>query len=86
MEDKGNDANAAHVCNNKVFEVAPLCGAKASWQRERWGDMMTDHVEDPVGNGEAGEGERGEREDSMRGRSATMRTSTSMPLPLLLPP
>ncbi len=60
MEDKGDDANAARVCNDEVFEVAPLSGANASWQSERWGDMKMDHGEDPAGNGEAGEGERGE--------------------------
>ncbi len=60
MEDKGNNANAARVCNDKAFEAAPLSGAKASWQRERWGDTMTDHGEDLAGNGEADEGERGE--------------------------
>ncbi len=69
MEDKGNDANAACVCNNKAFEAAPLSsGANASWQRERWGNMMMDHGEDPAGNGEAGEGERGEgREGRQQG-------------------
>ncbi len=60
MEDKGNNANTARVCNNKAFKAAPLSGAKASWQRERWGDMMTDHAEDLAGNGESGEGERQE--------------------------
>jgi hypothetical protein len=60
MEDKGNDTNAAQVCNNKAFEAAPLSGANASWQRERWGDMITDHKEDLAGDREAGEGERGE--------------------------
>jgi hypothetical protein len=60
MEDEGNNANAARVRNNKAFEAALLSGANASWQRERWGDTMTDHGEDPAGDGEAGEGERGE--------------------------
>ncbi len=60
MEDEGNDANAARVHNNEAFEAAPLSGANTSWQRERWGNTMTDHGEDPAGNGEAGEGERGE--------------------------
>ncbi len=60
MEDKGDDTNAARVCNDKAFKVAPLSGANASWQRERWGDTMTDHGEDLAGNGEAGEGEKGE--------------------------
>ena len=60
MEDEGDDANAARVCNDEAFEAAPLSGANASWQRERWGDTMTDHGEDPAGDGEAGEGERGE--------------------------
>jgi hypothetical protein len=60
MEDEGNDANAARVRNDKVFKSAPLSGANASWQRERWGDMITDHGEDPAGDGEAGEGEREE--------------------------
>ncbi len=35
MEDEGNNANAARVCNNEAFEAAPLSGANASWQRER---------------------------------------------------
>ncbi len=35
MEDEGDDANAAHVCNNEAFEAALLSGANASWQRER---------------------------------------------------
>ncbi len=60
MEDEGNNANAARVRNDEAFEAAPLSGANASWQRERWGDTMTDHGEDPDGDGEAGEGERGE--------------------------
>jgi hypothetical protein len=60
MEDEGDEANGARVCNNKTFEAAQLSGANASWQRERWGNTMTDHGEDPAGNGEAGEGERGE--------------------------
>jgi hypothetical protein len=60
MEDKGNDANAARVCNNEAFEAALLSGVNSSWQRERWGDTMTDYGEDPAGDGEAGEGERGE--------------------------
>ncbi len=60
MEDKGDNANAARVRNNEAFEAAPLSGANTSWQRERWGNTMTDHGEDPAGNGEAGEGERGE--------------------------
>jgi hypothetical protein len=60
MEDEGDDTNAARVCNDKAFEVAPLSGAKASWQRERWGDTMTDYGEDPVGSRQAGEAERGE--------------------------
>ena len=60
MEDEGDDANTARVRNNEAFEAAPLSGANASWQRERWGDTMTDHGEDPAGDGEAGEGERGE--------------------------
>jgi hypothetical protein len=60
MEDEGNDTNAAPVRNDKAFEAAPLSGANASWQRERWGDMMTDHGEDPAGDREAGEEERGE--------------------------
>jgi hypothetical protein len=59
MEDKGVDANAARVRNNEAFEAALLSGANASWQRERKGDTMTDHGEDPAGNREAGEGERG---------------------------
>jgi hypothetical protein len=37
------------------------CGTNASWQRERWGNTMTDHGEVPAGNGEEGEGERGEK-------------------------
>ena len=86
MEDEGDDANAERVCNNEAFEAAPLSGANASWQRERWGDMMTDHGEDPAGKGEAGEGERGKGGKSMGGRSATMTTSTSLPLPSLPPP
>jgi hypothetical protein len=60
MEDKGDDTNAARARNDKAFEAAPLSGANASWQRERWGDTMTDHGEDPAGDREAGEGERGE--------------------------
>ncbi len=60
MEDEGDNANAARVCNNEAFKAAPLSGANALWQRERWGDTMTEHGEDPAGNGEAGEGERGE--------------------------
>ncbi len=60
MEDEGNNANAAGVRNDKAFEAAPLSGANASWQRERWGNTMTDHGEDPAGDGEAGEGARGE--------------------------
>ena len=60
MEDEGDDANAAHVRNDKAFEAALLSGSNASWQRERWGDTMTDHGEDPAGDGEAGEGEREE--------------------------
>jgi hypothetical protein len=83
MEDKGDDTNAARVCNDKAFEAAPLSGANASWQRERWGNMMTEHGEDPAGDREAGEGERGEGGDSMGGRSTTMTTSTSLPLPSL---
>jgi hypothetical protein len=35
MEDEGNDANAARVCNDEVFEVALLSGANASRQREK---------------------------------------------------
>ncbi len=35
MEDKGNNTNAACVCNDEAFEAAPLSGANASWQRER---------------------------------------------------
>jgi hypothetical protein len=31
MEDEGNNANAARVCNNEVFEAALLSGANASW-------------------------------------------------------
>ncbi len=57
MEDEVDDANTARVCNNEAFEAAPLSGANASWQRERWGDTMTDHGEDPAGDREAGEGE-----------------------------
>ncbi len=83
MEDEGNDANAARVRNDEAFEAAPLSGANASWQRERWGNTMTDHGEDPVGNREAGEAERGEGGDSMGGRSTTMMTSTLLTLPLL---
>ena len=60
MEDEGDDTNAARVRNNEAFEAAPLSGANASWQRERWGDTMMEHGEDPAGDGEAGEGERGE--------------------------
>ncbi len=60
MGNEGNDTNAARVCNDKAFEAAPLSGANASWQKERWGDTMTDHGEDPAGNRGAGEGERGE--------------------------
>ncbi len=60
MEDKGDDANAARVCNDEAFKAALLSGANASWQRERWGDTITDHGEEPAGNGEAGEGEREE--------------------------
>ncbi len=60
MEDKGDNTNTARVCNDKAFEAALLSGANASWQRERWGDTMTDHGEDPAGDREAGEGERGE--------------------------
>ena len=60
MEDEGDDANAARVCNNEAFQAALLSGANASWQRERWGNTMMDHGEDPAGDGEAGEGERGE--------------------------
>jgi hypothetical protein len=60
MEDEGNDANTARVRNNEAFVAASLSAANASWQRERWGDTMTDHGEDPAGDGEAGEGERGE--------------------------
>jgi hypothetical protein len=60
MEDEGDDANAARVRNNEAFKAAPLSGANASWQRERKGDTMTDHGEDPAGDREAGEGERGE--------------------------
>ncbi len=93
MEDKGNDANAARVCNDKAFEPAPLSDANASWQRERWGDTLTDHGEDLVGNREAsegkrgeGRGERGEGGDSMGGRSTMMTMSTSLPLPLYPPP
>ncbi len=86
MEEEGNDANATRVCNDKAFEAASLSGANASWQRERWGDTMTDHGEDLAGDGEAGEGERGEGRDSMGGSSATMTTSTSLPLQSLPPP
>ncbi len=60
MEDEGDNANAAHVHNDEAFKAAPLSGASTSWQRERRGNMMTDHGEDPAGDGEAGEGERGE--------------------------
>jgi hypothetical protein len=60
MEDEGDNANAPHVCNNEAFKVAPLSGANASWHKERWGDTMMDHGEDPAGNREAGEGEREE--------------------------
>ena len=60
MEDEGNNANAARVRNDEAFEAASLSGTNASWQRERWGDMMTDHGEDPAGDREAGEEERGE--------------------------
>ncbi len=62
MEDKGGDANVARVRNDDAFEAAPLSlsGANTSWQRERWGDTMTDHGEDPADDGEAGEGESGE--------------------------
>ncbi len=60
MEDKGDDANAARVRNDEAFKAALLSGANASWQRERWGNTMTDHGEDLAGDGEAGEGERGE--------------------------
>ncbi len=86
MEDEGNNANAAHVRNDKAFEAAPLNGANASWQRERWGDTMTDHGEDPAGDGEADEGEKGEGGASMGGSSAMMTTSTLLPLQSLLPP
>ncbi len=86
MEDEGDYANAARVRNDEAFEAAPLSGANASWQRERWGDSMTDHGEDPAGDREAGEAERGEGGDSMGGRSPTMTTSTSLPLPFLPPP
>ena len=86
MEDKGDNTNAARVRNDKAFEAAPLSGANASWQRERWGDTMTDHGEDPAGDGEAGEGERGEGGDSMGGSSTTVTTSTSLPLQSLPPP
>jgi hypothetical protein len=87
MEDKGNNANVAHVCNNKAFKAALLSVANASWQRERWGNRMMDHGEDPAGNGEANEGEkekRGEVGDSMGGRSMAMTMSTLLLLPLLL--
>ncbi len=60
MEDEGDDANAARVYNNEAFKAAPLNGANASWQRERWGNTMTHHGEDPASNREAGEGEREE--------------------------
>ncbi len=60
MEDKGNNVNATCVCNDEAFKAAPLSGADASGQRERWGNTMTDHGEDPAGDREAGEGERGE--------------------------
>ncbi len=88
LEDKGNTANAARACNDKAFEAAPLSGANASWQRERWGDTMTNHGEDPAGNGEAGEGERGEGRGGRQhgGRSAMMTMSTLLPLPSLPPP
>jgi hypothetical protein len=86
MEDKGNDANAARVRNDEAFEAASLSDARASWQRERWGDTMADHGEDLAGDGEAGEGERGEGGDSMGGRSTTMTTSTSLPLLSSPPP
>ncbi len=48
------------VCNDEAFKAALLSGANASWQRERWGNTMMDHGENPAGNEEAGEGERGE--------------------------
>ncbi len=86
MEDEDDGANAARVCNDKAFEAAPLSGANASWQRERWGNTMTDHGEDPASDGEAGEGERKEGGDSMGGRSATMTTSTLLLVQLLPPP
>jgi hypothetical protein len=60
MEEECDDTNATRVCNDEAFEAALLSGANTSWQRERWSDTMTDHGEDPAGNGEAGEGERGE--------------------------
>ncbi len=88
MEDEGNDANAARVCNDEAFKAAPLSGANASWQGERWGNTMTDHGEDPAGDGEAGEGKRGEGRggDSMGGSSARMTKSTLLPLQSLPPP
>jgi hypothetical protein len=60
MEDNSDNANATCVRNNEAFEAALLSGANASWQRERYGDTMTDHGENPAGDREAGEGERGE--------------------------
>ncbi len=86
MEVEGDDANTAHVRNDETFKVAPLSGANSSWQRERWGATMTDHGEDPAGDGEAGEGERGEGGDIMGWGSATMTTSTLLPLQSLPPP
>ncbi len=61
MEDKGNNNNATCVCNDKAFEEALLSDANSSWQKERWGNTVTDHREDPTGNGKAGEKEKGER-------------------------
>ena len=50
MEDEGDDTKATRVRNDKAFEAAPLSGANASWQRERWGDRMTDHGEEEHNN------------------------------------
>jgi hypothetical protein len=63
MEDEGNNANAAHIHNNEVFEAALLSCANPSWQRERWGNTMTGHREDPAGD-------RGERGETAQGGGA----------------
>jgi hypothetical protein len=88
MENESNDTNAARVRNDEAFKAAPLSGANASWQRERWGDTMMDHGEArrAIERQVRERWKRGEGGDSMGGRSMTMTTSTLLPLPSLPPP